>query len=96
MFQTKIFPNNFKKNIVSELKITLKKLGNLKSIEDYLLHRPHVENTMNVKAWKEIIKCQKLGFVKYIGVSNSEPDMIRILYNETGVNSPHCSRWSKC
>ena len=83
--QTKIFPNNFKNNIVSELKISLKKLGNLKSIEACLLHRPHVENSMNVKAWKELIKCQKLGLVKYIGVSNFEPDMIRILYNETGV-----------
>ncbi|MGL5640252.1 MAG: aldo/keto reductase family protein [Mycoplasmoidaceae bacterium] len=83
--QTKIFPNNFNKNIVSELKISLKKLGNLKSVEACLLHRPHVDNTMNVKAWKELIKCQKLGLVKYIGVSNFEPDMIRILYNETGI-----------
>lgn len=50
-----------------------------------MLHRPHVDNTMNVRAWKELIECKKKGLVDVIGVSNFEPDMIRILYNETGV-----------
>ena len=83
--QTKIWPTFFDQDMVVEVKKSLKNLGDLKIIDAILLHRPHVDNSINVKGWKGLIECQKLGLVKYIGVSNFEPDMIRILFNETGV-----------
>ncbi|WP_051420951.1 aldo/keto reductase family protein [[Mycoplasma] imitans] len=84
VLQSKIWPSDFKNGVEKELKGSLKRLG-IKLIDCYMLHRPHVDNTMNVMAWKELIECKKKGLVKTIGVSNFEPDMIRILYNETGV-----------
>lgn len=82
--QTKIWPSFYEKNLESELKKSLKKLG-LEKIDACLLHRPHVDNTINVKGWKQLINCQKKGLIEHIGVSNFEPDMIRILFNETGI-----------
>lgn len=82
--QTKIWPTFFDGDVVNQMRKSLKNLD-INSIEACLLHRPHVENSINVKGWKGLIECQKLGLVKYIGVSNFEPDMIRILFNETGV-----------
>lgn len=84
IIQSKIWPSDFKNGVEYEVRESLKRLG-LETIDCYMLHRPHVDNTMNVKAWKELIECQKKGLVKVIGVSNFEPDMIRILYNETKV-----------
>ena len=82
--QTKIWTPFFKQDVIQQLKSQLKDLQ-LECVDSVLLHRPHVDNTMNVKAWKELIECKKKGLVDVIGVSNFEPDMVRILYNETGV-----------
>lgn len=83
LIQSKVWPSDFKNGIKTELMQSLQRLK-IPKINSYLLHRPHVDNTMNVQAWKELIACQKQGLVEVIGVSNFEPDMIRILYNETG------------
>lgn len=94
VIQSKIWPSDFKNGVKNELLESLKRLG-LEKIDCFMLHRPHVDMTMNVKAWKELIECQKEGLVEVIGVSNFEPDHIRILYNETGVmpaiNQIECS-----
>lgn len=84
IIQSKIWPADFKNGVEYELKESLKRLK-IEKINCYMLHRPHVDNTMNVQAWKELIECKNKGLVDVIGVSNFEPDMIRILYNETGV-----------
>lgn len=83
IIQSKIWPADFKNGVIYEVKQSLKRLK-LAKIDSYMLHRPHVDNSMNVQAWKELIECKKMGLVNTIGVSNFEPDMIRILYNETG------------
>lgn len=85
LLQSKVWPSDFKNGIKKEMLESFKRLGGIKKIDSFLLHRPHVDNTKNVKAWKELIECQKQGLVDVIGLSNFEPDMIRILYNETGV-----------
>ena len=85
MLQSKIWPSDFKNGVRNEMLASFKRLGGIKEIDAFLLHRPHVNNDMNVKAWKELIECKKEGLVKHIGLSNFEPDMIRILYNETGI-----------
>lgn len=85
LLQSKIWPSDFKNGVRNEILASFKRLGDIKVIDSFLLHRPHVNNDMNVKAWKELIACKKEGLVKHIGLSNFEPDMIRILYNETKV-----------
>lgn len=82
--QTKIWTPFFKQDVIQQLKSQLKDLQ-LECVDSVLLHRPHVDNTYNVKAWKELIQAKKLGLVKHIGVSNFDKDMIEILYTETGV-----------
>lgn len=84
LIQSKIWTADFKNGVEVELKKSLERLQ-MDSIDSYLLHRPHVDNTVNVQVWKELIECKKKGLVRTIGVSNFEPDMIRILYNETKV-----------
>lgn len=83
--QSKVWPTHFKNGVKKEMLASFKRLGGIKKIDSFLLHRPHVDNTVNVKAWKELIKCKEEGLVDVIGLSNFEPDMIRILFNETGV-----------
>lgn len=94
IIQSKIWPSDFKNGVRYELLESLKRLK-IKKIDCYMLHRPHVDMTMNVKAWKELIECKKEGLVDVIGVSNFEPDHIRILFNETNVlpsiNQIECS-----
>lgn len=85
LLQSKIWPSDFKNGVKKEMLLSFERLGNIKKIDAFLLHRPHVDNTMNVNAWKELIECKKEGLVSQIGLSNFEPDMIRILYNETNV-----------
>ncbi|MEG0978321.1 MAG: aldo/keto reductase [Bacilli bacterium] len=85
MLQSKIWPSDFKNGVKKEMLECFKRLGNIKKIDAFLLHRPHVDNTINVKAWKELIECKKEGLVDKIGLSNFEPDMIRILYHDTNV-----------
>lgn len=85
MLQSKIWPSDFKNGVRKEMLLSFERLGNIKKIDSFLLHRPHVDNTMNVQAWKELIECKKEGLVSWIGLSNFEPDMIRILYNETHI-----------
>ena len=82
--QTKIWTPFFKQDVIQQLKSQLKDLQ-LECVDSVLLHRPHVDNTYNVKAWKELSQAKKLGLVKHIGVSNFDKDMIEILYTETGV-----------
>lgn len=82
--QTKIWVDKFDKNIVAEIKKSMKKL-NLECIDSVLLHRPHTNMEYNVKAWIGLIKAKELGLVNHIGVSNFDRDMIEILFNETGV-----------
>lgn len=82
--QTKIWTPFFKQDVIQQLKSQLKDLQ-LECVDSVLLHRPHVDNTYNVKSWKELIQAKKLGLVKHIGVSNFDKDMIEILYTETGV-----------
>lgn len=94
IIQSKIWPSDFKNGVENELRASLKRL-NLDKIDCFMLHRPHVDMTMNVKAWRELIECKEKGLVDVIGVSNFDPDQIRILYNETKVmpeiNQIECS-----
>lgn len=85
MLQSKVWPTDFKNGIKNEMIASFKRLGGITKIDSFLLHRPHVDNTINVQAWKELIECKKEGLVTHIGLSNFEPDMIRILFNDTGV-----------
>lgn len=88
--QTKIWVSQYKLDINNEIKKATKKLG-VEVIDCILLHRPHVNMDINVKAWKGLIKAQKLGLVKEIGVSNFDRDQIELLYNETQVY-PICNQ----
>lgn len=81
--QSKVWVTQFK-DVKKALTIALKKLG-LKKIWSYLLHRPHFDMNLNINAWKQLIKCQQLGLVENIGVSNYDKDMIEILKRSTGV-----------
>lgn len=94
LIQSKIWPSDFKNGVENELRASLKRM-NLEKVDAFMLHRPHVDMTMNVNAWKELIECKKKGLVDVIGVSNFDPDQIRILYNETHVmpevNQIECS-----
>lgn len=82
--QTKIWVDKFDKNIINEVKKSIKNL-NVDYLDSILLHRPHTNMELNVKAWIGLIKAKELGLVHHIGVSNFDRDMIEILYNETGV-----------
>lgn len=97
LIQTKIWVTQYKKDIVSEVKESLKRLG-VNCLDCCLLHRPHVDMTINVRAWKGLIECVKLGLIKEIGVSNFDRDLIEVLYNETNVypccNQIECSAMS--
>lgn len=85
LLQSKIWPTDFKNGVKKEMLLAFERLGGIKKIDSFLLHRPHVDNSVNVQAWKELIECKKEKLVDQIGLSNFEPDMIRILYNETNV-----------
>lgn len=85
MLQSKIWPSDFKNGVKKEMLESFERLGGIKKIDSFLLHRPHVDNSVNVQAWKELIECKKEKLVDEIGLSNFEPDMIRILFNETNV-----------
>lgn len=85
LLQSKVWPTDFKNGIKKEMLASFERLGGIKKIDSFLLHRPHVDNSVNVQAWKELIQCKKENLVDEIGLSNFEPDMIRILYNETNV-----------
>lgn len=81
--QSKVWVTQFK-DVKKALTISLKKLG-LTKIWSYLLHRPHFDMNLNISAWKQLIKCQQIGLVENIGVSNYDKDMIEILKRSTGV-----------
>lgn len=90
LIQSKLWVTQYELDIIEEIKKAIKKL-NVDYIDSYLLHRPHVDMTVNVKAWKGLIEAQKLGLVKEIGVSNFDRDQIEVLYNETHVY-PICNQ----
>lgn len=81
--QSKVWVTQLK-DVKKALITSLKKLG-LSKIWSYLLHRPHFDMNINISAWKQLIKCQQLGLVETIGVSNYDKDMIEILARTTGV-----------
>lgn len=82
--QSKIWPSDFKNGIKKEILDCLRRLQ-ISKIDVFLLHRPHVDMTLNVKAWKELILCQQEKLVDYIGVCNFDRDQIQTLYHETKV-----------
>lgn len=62
------------------------KLMNLEYIDLFLLHTTEVPEGMNlVDAWNEMIRLQKEGLAKNIGVSNFDIPHLEILKNETNV-----------
>ncbi|WP_412032669.1 aldo/keto reductase family protein [Malacoplasma muris] len=90
IIQSKLWVTQYELDIIEEVKKSIEKLK-VKAIDCYLLHRPHVDMTVNVKAWKGLIKAQKMGLIKEIGVSNFDRDQIELLYNETNVY-PICNQ----
>ncbi|WP_027119349.1 aldo/keto reductase family protein [[Mycoplasma] testudinis] len=83
LIQSKVWTNQFHQ-VKKELIKSLTDLRLLK-LDSYLLHRPHWDMKVNIKAWQDLIKCQQQGLVTEIGVSNFDYEMIMILYNKTGV-----------
>lgn len=54
-------------------------------IDLYLLHWPFVEQDLFVESWKALIRLQKEGRVKSIGVSNFTMDHLERIIHDTGV-----------
>ncbi|MDQ0513914.1 2,5-diketo-D-gluconate reductase A [Mycoplasmoides fastidiosum] len=84
LIQSKIWPSDYKNSVEQELRATLARLQ-IDQIDSFLLHRPHVDMSVNVQAWKELIACQQKGLVAVIGVSNFDRDQVQTLFNETQV-----------
>ncbi|WP_027119395.1 aldo/keto reductase family protein [[Mycoplasma] testudinis] len=81
--QSKIWSSDYH-NVRKTLELALR---NLKTTQlwSYLLHVPHVDDSVNVSAWRQLIECQRLGLVQNIGVSNFTEDNVKLLINRTGV-----------
>lgn len=90
LIQSKLWVTQYELDIIEEVKKSIKKL-NVDVIDCYLLHRPHVDMSVNVRAWKGLIEAKKFGLIKEIGVSNFDRDQIEVLYNETKVY-PICNQ----
>lgn len=63
---------------------TLKAMG-LDYLDLYLIHWPNPADNLYVDTWKAMIKLQKDGLIRSIGVSNFAPEHIDRLVDETGV-----------
>lgn len=74
--QSKIWPSQYRGGVNKSLKNCLQKLGGIKEIESYLLHRPHYDVKVTISAWKQLIDCKRQGMAKYIGVANFDRDLI--------------------
>lgn len=51
----------------------------------YLIHWPLPKRGLYVEAWQALVRAQKLGLVRSIGVSNFEPEHLDKIIEETGV-----------
>ena len=51
----------------------------------YLIHWPLPKRGLYVKAWQALVRAQKLGLIRSIGVSNFEPEHLDTIIEETGV-----------
>ncbi|MUZ65638.1 aldo/keto reductase [Agrobacterium vitis] len=60
------------------------KLG-LEYVDLYLIHWPSPHRDLYAETWKALIRLQKDGRAKSIGVSNFQPAHLTRLYDETGV-----------
>ncbi|WP_052663376.1 aldo/keto reductase family protein [[Mycoplasma] testudinis] len=87
--QSKVWVTQFG-DVKGALVKALKKLKKEK-LWSYLIHRPHLDMNVNINAWKQLIKCQQLGLVENIGVSNFDKDMVDLLIARTGVK-PWCNQ----
>lgn len=74
--QSKIWPSQYRGGINKSLKNCLQKLGSIKEIDSYLLHRPHYDVKITISAWKQLIDCKRQGMAKHIGVANFDRDLI--------------------
>lgn len=81
--QTKIWPD-FYDDIENKFQEQLNDLK-VDKIYSVLLHRPSLDFNLTIKAWKFLIKQQKMGIIEKIGVSNFDKDMIKILVGLTNV-----------
>lgn len=63
---------------------TMKKLG-LEVLDLFLIHWPVPSQGKYVEAWKALVRLQKEGRIRSIGVSNFNPDHIERIVGETGV-----------
>lgn len=51
----------------------------------YLIHWPLPKRGLYVEAWQALVRAQKLGLIRSIGVSNFEPEHLDTIIEETGV-----------
>ncbi|MGO3792499.1 MAG: aldo/keto reductase [Enterococcus gilvus] len=51
----------------------------------YLIHWPLPKRGLYVEAWQALVRAQKLGLIRSIGVSNFEPEHLDAIIEETGV-----------
>ena len=51
----------------------------------YLIHWPLPKRGLYVEAWQALVRAQKLGLIRSIGVSNFEPEHLDKIIEETGV-----------
>src|SRR5687768_3489603 len=63
---------------------TMQKLG-MEQLDLFLIHWPVPSQNKYVEAWKVLVKKQKEGRIRSIGVSNFNPDHIERIAGETGV-----------
>lgn len=51
----------------------------------YLIHWPLPKRGLYVEAWQALVRAQKMGLIRSIGVSNFEPEHLDKIIEETGV-----------
>lgn len=82
---SKVWMANFEKYTRQSILESIKRL-NVEYIDLMLLHWPYTTDfNVNINAFKELIKAQKDGLVKSIGVSNHTIEHLQSLHKATGV-----------
>lgn len=82
---SKVWPEDFGfENVMAACRKSLADLQR-SQFDLYLLHWPAPSLDLYVESWKALIKLQKQGLVKSIGVSNFYPHQLEKLITETGV-----------